>query len=174
VAAALNARGLATLLLDLLTPEEDQLAASRFDIGLLSRRLLGAIDWTQAEPALRGLPLGLFGASTGAASALEAAARRPALVGAVVSRGGRPDLASPGAMTRVRAPCLLLVGGEDREVLALNRAALASIGSGCRLQVVPGATHLFEESGALEAVARAAGDWFERWLLPAPTASRRA
>jgi predicted phosphoribosyltransferase/predicted alpha/beta-hydrolase family hydrolase len=167
VAAALQRRGIATLLLDLLTPSEDRRTAHRFDIALLSRRLGGALDWARAQPGLRDLPAGLFGASTGAAAAIEVAAREAGAVAAVVSRGGRSDLASPQALAGLRAPTLLLVGGADREVLALNRAAQAAMGSPADLVVVPGATHLFEEPGALDAVADAAADWFSRWLAPA-------
>lgn len=167
VAAALQQRGFATLLLDLLTPAEDRRTAHRFDTTLLARRLAGALDWARTRPALRDLPAGLFGASTGAAAAIEVAAREPGAVGAVVSRGGRPDLASPQALARLRAPTLLLVGGADREVLALNRAARSAMANAAELLVVPGATHLFEEPGALDAVADAAAGWFSRWLVPA-------
>jgi dienelactone hydrolase len=163
VAAALQAAGLATLLLDLLTPaeevEDDVTRELRFDIPLLAGRLAEALEWLAREPATRGLPVGLFGASTGAAAALIAAARRPEAVAAVVSRGGRPDLAGED-LPAVRAPTLLLVGGLDREVLALNRAAAARIPARCDLVVVPGATHLFPEPGALEAVSRLACAWF--------------
>jgi predicted phosphoribosyltransferase/dienelactone hydrolase len=167
VAALLHRRGLATLLPDLLTPAEDRRTAHRFDIALLSRRLRGALGWAGAQATLRGLPVGLFGASTGAAAAIEVSAAEPACVAAVVSRGGRPDLASPQALARLRVPTLLLVGGADHEVLALNRAALAASGAPTELRVIPGATHLFEEPGALDAVAEAAADWFSRWLAPA-------
>ena len=169
VARRLNDLGLATLLLDLLTADEEVIDARtaelRFDIPLLARRLTGAVDWTDRQPALAALPLGLFGASTGAAAALITAAERPQRVAAVVSRGGRPDLAMP-VLERVRAPTLLIVGGHDREVLALNRQALAALGADKALDIVPGATHLFEEPGALEQVAQLAGDWFLRHLQP--------
>jgi pimeloyl-ACP methyl ester carboxylesterase len=166
VAGTLNAAGFGTLLLDLLTPDEeraDQLTGElRFDIDLLARRLLGAIDWLRAGPA-RSLRIGLFGASTGAAAALVAAAERPEEVAAVVSRGGRPDLAGP-ALSRVRAPTLLIVGGADQAVLELNRRALELLPPESRVAVVPGATHLFEEPGALEQVAQLAADWFSHYL----------
>jgi dienelactone hydrolase len=170
VARYLNDVGLATLLLDLLTADEEiidaRTAELRFDIPLLAGRLTGTVDWTDRQPALAALPLGLFGASTGAAAALITAAERPQRVAAVVSRGGRPDLALP-VLDRVRAPTLLIVGGHDREVLALNRQALAALTGPKALEIVPGATHLFEEPGALEAGARLAGDWFLRHLPPA-------
>jgi dienelactone hydrolase len=167
VAAALNEAGIGTLLVDLLTPVEEQLdlltREHRFDIGLLSRRLTGTIDWLRLGPGV-SLPLGLFGASTGAAAALVAAAIRPGDVAAVVSRGGRPDLAGR-ALRRVQAPTLLIVGGADLQVLQLNRHALEELGTAeKRLEVVPGATHLFEEPGALEQVARLAAGWFLRYL----------
>jgi pimeloyl-ACP methyl ester carboxylesterase len=166
VAHSLNEAGFGTLLLDLLTSVEeraDQIAGEfRFDIDLLARRLVGAIDWLAAGPAA-SLRLGLFGASTGAAAALVAAAERPEAVDAVVSRGGRPDLAGP-ALPRVRAPTLLIVGGADRLVLELNQRALELLPAESRLAVVPGATHLFEEPGALEQVAKLATDWFSTYL----------
>jgi dienelactone hydrolase len=165
VAAALVERGLGTLLFDLLTPEEDridrQTAGLRFNIELLSARLVATIDWVASEPATAELPVGLFGASTGAAAALVAAAERQALISAVVSRGGRPDLAGP-ALPRVVAPTLLIVGGEDHVVLELNRRAQQQMRAETSLAVVPGATHLFEEPGALEAVSELAADWFSR------------
>ncbi len=167
VARALEAHGLGTVLLDLLTPDEETLDAEtghlRFDIDLLARRLLGAADWLADEPDTGGLPLGLFGASTGAAAALIAAAARPRRVGAVVSRGGRPDLAAH-ALTRVHAPTLLIVGGEDHPVLELNREALTRLPGPKRLAVVPGAGHLFEEPGALDEVATLAAGWFVEHL----------
>jgi pimeloyl-ACP methyl ester carboxylesterase len=157
----------------LLTPAEEQrdLAATnlRFDIDLLGKRLVTALTWTQQHSALRALPLGVFGASTGAAAALLAAATKPELVRAIVSRGGRPDLAG-SALGRVRAPTLLLVGGADGAVLSLNESALAQLGCVRELYVIPGASHLFEEPGALEVVAQQAGDWFLRHL----SAARRA
>lgn len=163
VAHLLHGTFLGTLLVDLLTVEEEQVdeltAELRFDIGLLADRLTGIVDWLATEPSLGRLPLGLFGASTGAAGALVAAADRPDQVRAVVSRGGRPDLAGD-ALARVRAPSLLLVGGLDRQVLELNESALAALDGNGALEVVPGATHLFEEPGTLDEVAHRAGEWF--------------
>ncbi|MEJ8836395.1 dienelactone hydrolase family protein [Ramlibacter sp. AN1133] len=159
VARALQARGLATLLFDLLTPHEARNRVNVFEIALLGERLEQAIAWVRGRPGVGGLPLGLFGASTGAAGALLAAAERPRDVAAVVSRGGRPDLAL-AALPRVRAPTLLVVGGGDTEVLGFNRVAFAHLACEKRLEVVPGATHLFEEPGTLEEVAALAGDWF--------------
>jgi len=174
VARVLNEAKLATLLVDLLTPDEEAVdlrtAHLRFDIGLLAGRLVGATDWLTQYPDTRDLRIGNFGASTGAAAALVAAAQRPDAVGAVVSRGGRPDLAGP-ALTRVRAPTLLIVGGNDFEVIELNRRALALLRCEKRLEIVPGATHLFEEPGALEEVARLAREWFERYLMPTEAGS---
>jgi len=166
VARALGDRGLATLLLDLLRPDEERDRTHVFDIGLLSQRLVAATRWARSFPGLGELPIGYFGASTGAAAALRAAAELPDEVGAVVSRGGRPDLAA-GWLHDVRAPVLLIVGGCDTLVLQLNREAQLALGASCALAVVPGATHLFEEPGALEEVSLLAGDWFERHLLPA-------
>jgi dienelactone hydrolase len=167
VAAALNEAGLATLLFDLLTPDEEridrQTRALRFDIDLLANRLTGAVDWVGSQAFLRDLRIGLFGASTGAAAALITAAHRPDAVGAVVSRGGRPDLAGE-ALSRVRAPTLLIVGGKDPTVGSLNRTAGERLIAENRLAIIPGATHLFEESGALEEVARLACDWFTKHL----------
>jgi len=175
VAGSLQARGFSTLLFDLLSPAEaavdDGTAELRFDIGLLATRVVFALDAVHAEQHTAGLPLGLFGASTGAAAALVAAAHRPELVAAVVSRGGRPDLAGE-ALLDVGAPTLLIVGGRDDVVLDLNRRAAARLGAPCDLQVVPGATHLFEERGALEDVARRAGDWFTTYLHPVTTRPR--
>jgi dienelactone hydrolase len=166
VAARLNQAQLGTLLVDLLTPAEERLdlvtAEHRFDINLLARRLVGAIDWLRRSPA-ESLPIGLFGASTGAAAALVAAAARPEDVGAVVTRGGRPDLAGP-ALPRVRAPTLLIVGGADPVVLELNEQAFELLQTEKQLVVIPGATHLFEEPGALQEVARLAADWFTKHL----------
>jgi pimeloyl-ACP methyl ester carboxylesterase len=165
VAAELRAAGLATLLLDLLTEEEDSEPDNRFDIELLSGRLAHAVHFLAAHQATRGLPLGLFGASTGAASALRVAAAMPQSVRAVVSRGGRPDLAGAKALARVEAPTLLLVGGEDAGVIGLNEQARdALVHCERELVLVPGATHLFEEPGTLEAVARHAAAWFTRYL----------
>jgi putative phosphoribosyl transferase len=167
VAAALRESGLGTLLLDLLTPEEEivdeETAELRFDIPFLAERLAGVTETLARDPRAKGLPIGYFGASTGGGAALLAAAARPDLVRAVVSRGGRPDLAGE-ALSRVRAPTLLIVGGADRPVLELNRAALDRIGAQKSLKVVPGATHLFPEPGALEEVARLAADWFRTHL----------
>lgn len=159
VARQLEAAGLGTLLFDLLTEEEAASRANVFDIPLLASRLGAAIRWVRNDPDLMSLPIGLFGASTGGGAALVAAARMPEAVQAVVSRGGRPDLAGDW-LPRVRAPTLLIVGGADSGVLELNRSALASLNCAKRLAVVPGATHLFEEHGALEAVAREAAGWF--------------
>ncbi len=159
VAEALRGKGLATLLFDLLTPPEALDRSNVFNIFLLAQRLESAIDFLRARGVTTGLPVGLFGASTGAAAALVAAARRPADVASVVSRGGRPDLAGD-MLTHVRAPTLLIVGGDDAQVLALNRAAQAQLICENRLSIVPGATHLFEEPGALEDVARLAAEWF--------------
>jgi putative phosphoribosyl transferase len=163
VAQALREGGLATLLFDLLTLEEDEIdrrtARLRFDIDLLAARLVGATDWVLQQPDTQGLSIGYFGASTGSAAALIAAAERPAAVNAVVSRGGRPDLAEV-ALPRVKAPTLLIVGGNDTTVLHLNQRALALLNAEKTLEIVRGATHLFEELGALEEVARLARDWF--------------
>lgn len=159
---------LAALMLDLLTRDEervDQVTAElRFDIPLLGRRVIAAVDWAASHPPTATLPLGLFGASTGAAAALIAAAERPSIVRAVVSRGGRPDLAG-AALDRVTAPTLLIVGGRDELVLQLNRQALARLRGKKQLAVVPNATHLFEEPGALDQVAQLARDWFVAHLV---------
>jgi putative phosphoribosyl transferase len=159
VAAVLNEGGLATLLFDLLTPTEEHDRSNVFDIGLLARRLVDVTRWLRTRPDTAGLPIGYFGASTGAAAALYAAAEPDADIAAVVSRGGRPDLAA-ARLAMVQAPTLLLVGGEDHVVLDLNRRAQARLRGETRLAVVPGATHLFEEPGTLQAVARLARDWF--------------
>lgn len=165
VAQALHGAGLATLLFDLLDRDEEALdirtAELRFDIPLLSERLIAAVDWLAAEAHTAALPIGLFGASTGAAAALQAAADRPARVTAVVSRGGRPDLAGD-ALERVHAPTLLIVGENDPVVMELNLEAQRRLRCETRLETVPGATHLFEEPGALERVAELAGEWFTR------------
>lgn len=167
VAEALNARGLGTLLLDLLTSAEERDDAEtdvhRFDIPFLASRLLTAAAWAAGDDETRSLRLGYFGASTGAAAALVAAGKRPGSVGAVVARGGRPDLAGD-FLPRVSAPTLLIVGGRDTTVLRLNEEAFARLSCPKRLQIVPGATHLFEESGALEEVSRLAEGWFLRHL----------
>jgi putative phosphoribosyl transferase len=173
VAKYLSDAGLATLLFDLLTAEEEAVdlvtRELRFNIGLLAERLAQATQWVLRHPDLKSLMVGYFGASTGAAAALVAAAERPE-VRAVVSRGGRPDLAG-AALRRVRAPTLLIVGGLDLEVLELNRAACAALAGEACLEVVPGATHLFEEAGALERVAALALAWFRRHLTPAGRSS---
>jgi putative phosphoribosyl transferase len=165
VAEVLQARGLATVLMDLLTPDEEdedrRTARLRFDIPLLAGRLVAAVEHLAADPQTAGLPIGSFGASTGAAAALVAAARRPREVRAVVSRGGRPDLAGDD-LGSVEAPTLLIVGGADEQVIELNRQAVERLRGEVALVTVPGATHLFEEPGALEEVARLAGDWFIR------------
>jgi dienelactone hydrolase len=170
VAQVLNQAGLATLLIDLLTPAEEiidwQTGHLRFDIGLLASRLVGATDWLMQNPATQNLKIGYFGASTGAGAALVAAADCPESVGAIVSRGGRPDLAG-SALSRVRAPTLLIVGGHDIPVIRLNQSAQDLLRVTNHLEIVPGATHLFEEPGALETVARLASQWFKRYLIPA-------
>ena len=168
VARVLNEVKLATLLIDLLTLHEEVVDARtahlRFDIDLLAERLVDATDWLTQFPDTKGFPIGYFGASTGAAAALAAAAVRPDAVGAIVSRAGRPDLAG-AALPRVRAPTLLIVGEDDEQVLELNRTALAQLRCEKQLAIVPGATHLFEEPGALDEVARLARKWFQRHLL---------
>jgi len=177
VARVLNDGRLATLLVDLLTGEEEAIdersGRLRFDIGLLAERLLGATDWLTHHPATRQLRVGYFGASTGAAAALVAAAERADVVGAVVSRGGRPDLAG-SALARVRAPTLLIVGGDDLTVLELNREAVRQPPGDPQLVVIPGASHLFEEPGALDQVAVLARQWFERHLAQASDPGGRA
>ncbi len=174
VAGVLRDHGLGTLLFDLLTAEEEQTdfhtARLRFDIDLLAERLIRASGWL-VEEIPHGLPFGYFGASTGAAAALVAAAYLGSDVGAVVSRGGRPDLAGD-ALDRVKTPTLLLVGGRDELVLTLNRAAFDRLTGEKRLEIIPGATHLFEEPGALAEVARQASEWFGRHLRPAPIAGK--
>jgi putative phosphoribosyl transferase len=168
MARSLNEAKLATLQIDLLTQDEEAIdvytAHLRFDIDLLAKRLVEASDWLTQCPDTQYLPIGYFGASTGAAAALVAATERSEIVGAIVSRGGRPDLAGP-ALARVRAPTLLIVGGNDVGVLQLNRAALAQLRCEKQLVIVPGATHLFEEPGALDEVARLAREWFHRHLI---------
>lgn len=158
VATALQELGFATLLFDLLSREEDQSYENRFDIMRLTRRLLEATEWLTLQEAVSLLPLGYFGASTGAAAALNAAAELGSRIRAVVSRGGRPDLAFP-RLSEVRAPTLFIVGGRDPDVLALNQRAFAEIRAVKKLVIVPGATHLFEEPGTLEQVAELAGNW---------------
>lgn len=170
VAGALQKGHLATLLFDLLSPREEQTDARtaqlRFDIPFLAERLVCAIDWAGSQHETRYLRIGLFGASTGAAAALVAAVQRPTTVGAVVSRGGRPDLAG-GALPKVAAPTLLIVGSDDTTVLELNRQAFAELRFPKELQIVPRATHLFEEPGALERAAQLARDWFSKNLVAA-------
>ena len=172
VAAALEAGGLATLLVDLLTPEEDAIdrytREFRFDIPRLAARVAAAIDWAGGIPALAGLPVICFGASTGAAAALIAAAERPDVVAAVISRGGRPDLAG-SALADVKAPTLLIVGERDPEVIALNRQAQSRLSAPSRLTIVPHATHLFEEPGTLEQVCQLALDWCRDYARKAAT-----
>jgi pimeloyl-ACP methyl ester carboxylesterase len=169
VARVLREAGLATLLIDLLTAEEEEVDLRtrhlRFDIGLLAERLGGATEWLARNSATRNLWVSYFGASTGAGAALVAAAEHPESISAIVSRGGRPDLAGP-ALSRVAAPTLLIVGGNDFPVIDMNREALEQMRTEKRLEIVPGATHLFEEPGALEQVARLATDWFVRHLDP--------
>ncbi len=171
VAHVLRDARLATLLIDLLTPEEEaadlETTHLRFDVGMLAERILAATSWLAGQDATRHLRIGYFGASTGAGAALIAAADRPDAVGAVVSRGGRPDLAKL-ALTRVRAPTLFIVGGSDTLVVQLNRMAQAQIPAETGLEIIPGATHLFEEPGALEEVARLAQQWFSRHLTHLP------
>ncbi len=170
VASQLHERAFGTLLIDLLTPNEEELdihsGEFRFDIGRLAERLIGASDWLEREPATAKMPLAIFGASTGGGAALVAAAQLPERVAAVVSRGGRPDLAGD-ALSRVRAPTLLIVGGNDEAVIELNREALAQLRAPARLEVIPGATHLFEEPGALDEVARHAAAWIETYAARA-------
>jgi len=167
VAARLRRAGLATMLMDLLTSAEDRgellTPNLRFDIELLAERLLAAMQWLKAQAPTRDLPIGCFGASTGAAAALSVAARAPELVKAVVSRGGRPDLAIR-QLGRVQAPTLLIVGGRDHEVLQLNRKALTALNCEKRLEIVPGASHLFEEPGTLEEASALATEWFTEHL----------
>jgi dienelactone hydrolase len=169
VAEALQQARLATLLVDLLTPDEEgqdvYTAQYRFDIPLLAGRLMAVTDWLATGARTRHMPVGYFGASTGAAAALNAAAQRPGIVQAVVSRGGRPDLAE-SALQRVEAPTLLIVGEKDEEVIGLNQQALLKLPSlAKKLEIIPGATHLFAEPGALDQVAHLACSWFERFLV---------
>ncbi len=170
VAQQLQQAGMATLLFDLLTAEEEQrdihTREHRFDIPLLTGRMQDATAWVQSQPQFRGWRVGYFGASTGSAAALIAAARFGRHIAAVVSRGGRPDLAGAAALARVNAPTLLVVGARDETVLWLNREAAAVMHAPVELRVVPGATHLFEEPGALEAVSKLAAAWFSKWLQP--------
>ncbi len=175
VASELNKHGLATLLLDLLTEEEQKIDEEtmelRFDIPLLSNRTTTVASWASKDPDLRNLPIGLFGASTGAAAALNTAAALKGAIAAVVSRGGRPDLAE-SALAQVKAPTLLIVGGEDDTVLELNRKSLELLRCTKKLHVVPGATHLFEEPGTLEEVAKVAANWFHEHLSTAAVGAK--
>lgn len=166
VAAQLRGAQMGTLLMDLLTPQEDQNYQTRFDISLLTQRLQSAINWLRhhGNGSIRALPLGLFGASTGAAAALQAAAISGNEIAAVVSRGGRPDMAGTNLLEKVRAPTLLIVGGQDDAVIELNRTAYTSLHCEKRLDIIPGATHLFDEPGTLEAVAALATEWFAAHL----------
>lgn len=164
VAKALQQQGIGTLLFDLLTRTEDQDYTMRFDIDFLTRRLLAATAWIQANPETRLLKIGYFGASTGAAAALQAAAEMGAVIAAVVSRGGRPDLAGEAALSQVAAPVLLIVGGSDYGVIELNEQAYALMHCEKKLKLVPGATHLFEEPGTLEQAAQLAAGWFSKYL----------
>jgi putative phosphoribosyl transferase len=167
VASMLRAANLGTLLIDLLTGREEQrdnvTGELRFDIGMLAERLVGSVEWLRGRPEMSKMNIGLFGASTGGGAALVAAAERPQLIQAVVSRGGRPDLAGP-ALPLVQAPTLLIVGGDDFPVIALNREAYDQLRCQRRLEIVPDATHLFEEPGALDQVAELAREWFTRYL----------
>lgn len=172
VAGALNRRGIATLLFDLLLPEEENDRRNVFDIELLGQRLVHAVRWIVEQPDVGILPVGLFGASTGAAAALVAASALGEGIGAVVSRGGRPDLAG-ARLPEVKAPTLLIVGGEDSGVIELNQWALERLGGEKSIEIVPGATHLFPEPGALEAVIGLAGAWFERHLVELPGRANR-
>ena len=164
VAGVLQQRGIGTLLFDLLTREEDLNYETRFDIALLTQRLLAATAWLQTEPDTQTLKIGYFGASTGAAAALQAAAQLGNQISAVVSRGGRPDLAGAVALSRVTAPTLLIVGGADYGVIELNQQADALMNCERKLTLIPGATHLFEEPGTLERAAHSAADWFAQHL----------
>lgn len=167
VARRLHEGHLATLLIDLLEESEAEDRRNVFDIPLLAERLRGAAQWLGDQPATCELPIGYFGASTGAGAALQAAAREPERVGAVVSRGGRPDLADV-YLPRVKAPTLLIVGGDDEPVIELNQSALVRLRCPKRLEIVPGASHLFEEPGTLEQVATLASAWFQQYLAPPP------
>ncbi len=164
VASVLHGAGIGTLLMDLLTPQEDMNYDTRFDIPLLTQRLLDATRWVSHAPATHMLPIGYFGASTGAAAALQAAAQSTQAIAAVVSRGGRPDLAGATALRQVQSPTLLLVGGFDDQVIDLNQAAYDVMSCQKKLTIIPGATHLFEEAGTLEQVAHQAAAWFKHYL----------
>jgi dienelactone hydrolase len=178
VAQALHRSGQATLLLDLLTGHEETIDALtrklRFDIQLLATRLGSATDWIRRRHEVAHLDVGYFGASTGAGAALRASAERPGIIHAIVSRGGRPDLAGADALELVDAPTLLIVGGRDTPVIALNEDAMRHMRGRAELVIVPGATHLFEERGAMDEVARLASDWFTRFLGAAPAPHRSA
>ncbi|MGZ5092261.1 MAG: dienelactone hydrolase family protein [Burkholderiales bacterium] len=178
VASYLNKAGFATLLFDLLTEDEQKIdertGALRFDIRLLTERLLAALEWVRTNPETRGLKIGLFGASTGAAAALNVAATTDADIGGVVSRGGRPDLGAAGSLPLVRAPTLLIVGELDSSVIALNLRASAELICEHKMHIVPGASHLFEEPGTLEEVARVACGWFEQYLPHAISQTKAA
>lgn len=165
VARYLHERNFGTLLFDLLTEEEDLYYQNRFDIELLTKRLIGATEWLERQPAVQHCSLGYFGASTGAASAIKAAGYLPR-ISAVVSRGGRPDLAGVAALSKLESPALLIVGSLDHDVIRLNQWAEALIKSEKKLEIVAGASHLFEESGAMEKVCELAAGWFEKYLLP--------
>lgn len=169
VASVLQERGIGTLLMDLLTPEEDANYPTRFDIPLLTHRLLAATCWIKNDPRTSHLRIGYFGASTGAAAALQAAASSDEEIAAVVSRGGRPDMAGINALKIVKSPTLLLVGGRDEEVITLNRDAYEHLNCTKELVIIPGATHLFSEPGTLEEVAHQAAAWFEKYLKPHQT-----
>ena len=164
VATFLNRQGFATLLFDLLTEQEDADYANRFDIGLLAVRLKAVTEWIQKSSQIKNLLIGYFGASTGAAAAIIAAAELPGSIKAVVSRGGRPDLAD-AALEKISSPLLLIVGGDDKEVISLNEIAANKVSAEKKISIIPGATHLFEEPGTLEQVATQAADWFKRYLI---------
>lgn len=168
VAQVLHRAGIGTLLFDLLSPDEDAVYQTRFDIGLLAERLLLATEWLERATGTTAPPFGYFGASTGAAAALAAAAKLDGAIAAVVSRGGRPDLAGVEALARVTSPTLLIVGGEDTAVIELNRDAHRHLRCERSLVIVPSATHLFEEPGTLEEAARLAAAWFKRWFPALP------
>ncbi|WP_292931819.1 dienelactone hydrolase family protein [Noviherbaspirillum sp.] len=170
VAEGLRRAGMATLLLDLLRPDEEDNRAKVFDIPLLASRLLEATRWARQQAEIGALPIGYFGASTGAGAALVAAAHPEVAIAAVVSRGGRPDLAG-SALAKVQAPTLLIVGGLDTTVIELNREAMAQMHAEKKLVIVPGATHLFEEPGTLDQVTKLAADWFVQHLVPAPNST---
>ena len=164
VAEELVEAGLATLLIDLLTEDEDEIYETRFDIDLITQRLIDVTSWIQKQPEAKNLKIGYFGASTGAAAALKAAAKLGSKTGAIVSRGGRPDLAGED-LSQVKAPTLLIVGGDDLEVIELNKEAYEELKCVKELEIIPGATHLFEEEGKLNWVAKYAADWFDKYLV---------